>query len=199
MPRRPFRTTPRYENPDPNVRERRSFSPAEVRQQRFMIGQLWINGVGDPRRIADLLERSPAQGGLGYRLGKMRVEKLLADVKATLLAQDNATLAENKFRQRERLLRDANNARADKKWSAAIAAEKLISEIDGTLAPLQVNVDMRVQGAIATVLAELSPEDLDDLVEEQRAIENKARAYDALPAKVIEAEAVEVAPEVAKR
>lgn len=192
--------TPRAERPDPNASHRRVFTAQEARQQRFLIGQLWIRGVSVPRRIADLLERlPPQQGGLGYRIGAHRVASILNEVRASLLAHDDATLAEEKFRQRERLMQDANNARAEKKWSIAIDAERLIAKIAGTEAPLRVDVNVGLQRDLASVLAELSSEELDLLVEDASQHEKKSRAYDALPAKVIEAESVEVMPTVVKR
>lgn len=173
MPRKPIPKPPQY--PSTVHARARTYTSAEARQQRQLVEQLWVQGIDSPRRIADTISQI-----VGYKMPRTRVVTLLERVRDEQAQLDVSTLAERKRRQVQRLLDDARKARAEKKWSAVASIEKLIADIDGTMAPIQVQHDHRVQHAITNVLSELTPEDFAALVEEQRAIDAKAKAFDEL-------------------
>ncbi len=68
-------------------------------------------------------------------------------------------------------------------WAALRQAEKLLAELEGTLAPIETRVeaDVTVRAAILGVVASLGPEEQRRLIDEQRELERRAGLAVALP------------------
>jgi hypothetical protein len=65
---------------------------------------------------------------------------------------------------------------AEVDWKAVDQHERLLAQIQGTLRPVEVRVDVdaTVRASLAAVVASLKPEELDELVAEQEALEARA-------------------------
>ena len=73
-------------------------------------------------------------------------------------------------------------------WPALARAEKLLAELEGTLAPLEVKheADVTVRAAVLTVVASLGPEEQRQLIAEQEELERRAGRAGEISVRFIE-------------
>lgn len=177
MPRRPL------EQPS----KPRAWTRDQTRQHKLAIAQLWFAGESDPRAIARQIERA-----IGEHISVGRAARLLNEVRNEQLALDVETLRAKKLQQVKRLHRDANAARAAGKMNVVVQIERLLADITGTLAPLQLDVAVTRQvDVLREVMGGMDDDELAALVEEEREAEEARRRLlaerSAIP---VEAEAV---------
>jgi len=71
-----------------------------------------------------------------------------------------------------------SEARKDRAWGAVSSLERLLAQIQGTLEPVQVNVEFVARQALADYISNLSDEELDALELEQKELERKAAMFE---------------------
>lgn len=139
---------------------------------------------------ADGFDKRAIQRGLRAKypgLTRKRVDELWDRVTEIFVERSEKSLVERKEEQLMRLRhmkgiallgqRDTANAQA---WRhkpnlrTALEIEKLLAEIEGTLAPIQVNVNQALTAAMVTVVARLQGDEADSYLEE--ALEQKRLA-----------------------
>lgn len=115
-----------------------------------------------------------------FGLKKTRVEDLIKRVKARWLAEDVEARPTNKSSQVRRLLGYIANARGERNddgrgwkvqpnYQALRAFESLLADVQGTKAPIEINVDVRVGQALREVISNMTPEQLTLRLERARA------------------------------
>jgi len=138
---------------------------------------LGLMATGAPKSmvVSGLMER--------LELTPVQAETTWADVSTELRAEYDAAEATRKALQVDRIQRDLARARAssDQKGKqvslrAITQAEMLLARITGTLEPVraEVNVDVSVREAFASVLGGMTAEEAEQLVEEQLELERRA-------------------------
>ncbi len=146
-------------------------TPDEIEARRQFIDNLLKAGA-TVDQIATLARQK-------FSLDKRTVEREVADLRRLL--REELAAADSKVEQLGRLRNDLLKMRSERspRWSSIAATERLISEIEGNLAPRKLQHDFKgqVPDVLAAVLSGMSGEELEDIAAEQREIERKAAAY----------------------
>lgn len=120
--------------------------------------------------LANNVPHAMAKEMLGRQFGMSRAAAmhLLEKVQNELIDADRESLPLVKAKQVNRLHSHIVDARRDKSWNAVASLERLLSQVQGTLEPMQlrVNVDVQVRDAVAGFLQSLSRAQLDALLTE---------------------------------
>jgi hypothetical protein len=130
--------------------------------------------TGAPLSMISALAKEPPPKGLG--VVRHVVELVVAEVRAAWREREEAQRSNAKLEQRERLRATLAKAVAAKSFNAAIGAERLLAELDATLAPRRVEVDATLvqREALVLVVAGLDEAELDRIAEEQARLEADA-------------------------
>lgn len=135
--------------------------------------------------IARTKEATPLDG-----VTKARIGKLAAECEARWAKEDEADRPKAKMRQIRRILDAINLARNGRrvgdKWivhpnlGAVARLEELLAKIQGTLAPLEVKVDVHVAHAVQHVIADMSAEEVQEALSAHAEDVRLAREYRAM-------------------
>ena len=111
--------------------------------------------------------------GLGITRNQVNVYVKL--VKENLTSDSDSNRSRNRADTERRLLNDIRDARNQRRWGAVAAFERLLSDVQGTKAPVRVDLTLNVNAALANVLNSLSPDEMNGLVSEYEELELKAK------------------------
>lgn len=159
-------------DPEPLPPEAQRVFPARSLSARRKPG---VFEIAERRRVAlgilaNNVPREMACELLGRQFGMTRgaSRRLLDKITHELVDADRESLPLVKAKQVSRLHAHIVDARRDKSWNAVAALERLLSQVQGTLEPMQlrVNVDVQVRDAVAGFLSSLSRPQLDSLLTE---------------------------------
>lgn len=165
------------------------YSPAEVRAQKQLVEQMLAQGYtaqGIHSAIARSREQTPLDG-----VSLPRVRKLAAEVEELWAKEDEADRPKAKMRQIRRLqdaINLARNGRRDAKgaWvtkpnlSALARLEELLAKIQGTLAPIEVKLDVHIAHAVQHVIADMTADDVAEAIATYEENARAAREYRAM-------------------
>ncbi len=170
---------------NPAPKERKRYTPAEARAQEQILEELLLaNMTSRPAMINFIADKT------GQRIGINRVNVLTQRIFQRWADEDATTRQANKAAAERRLKSYALKAAAEKKWSAVARFEELLSKVQGTQEPLRVSLDVETTTAIMGVVGTMSADDMNRLLDEDRAQRRlTAAALRLLPAGVLEAEA----------
>ena len=127
------------------------------------------------QRIA--LPRS--EGGLGVKITGGRARSLMDRVRAEWLKQGAASIKETRASAIARTHFIRKRALMKNDLKTALACEVHISDLEGTRAPIEIQIDAVLTTAASQLLSSLSVEQLTELAEEHRSAVSKAKLYDA--------------------
>ena len=174
--------------------DQRQYAPAKPDERRVNVLTL-----EERRARMDFIEKLLVAGvGVGrvetacrdqFSMGKTAVNSYVMRIRTRWAEEERGNRPHYKAQAMRRLYGHVMEARKDKNWAAVAQLERLISDIQGTKEPveIQLNVDATVSEAVIHVVANLSPERRKALIEEQRRIRE-------LAARTIDAEATVVPP-----
>lgn len=131
----------------------RIYTRLEVLEHEALVEQALTAGAS----MAIVGRLLKAKFGVGLNHARKLVNRTL-DKWAVESEKHRAT---NKASAEARLMSDARNARAEKKWSAAVQAEHLLADIQGTREPIKIDVDVRVGEAMVALVASMSGAELE--------------------------------------
>jgi len=150
------------------------WSPAEVNLHLATIESMLLNsyGITTIRRV--MRER--------FGVGSVRTNVLSQRVRDLWINEDAESRPLNKAAAARRFLRYIRQAQGDEThrpdFSTLAKFESLLADVQGTRAPLEINVDVRLGEAAKLVIAGLSAQQLNDRLEavrERRALAESAK------------------------
>jgi DNA-binding transcriptional MerR regulator len=164
MPRRYLSNVPDYQPATDSERRVHVVLPAERRKRLDFIEKLLIAGVSISRI------ESACREAFDPPMSKTAVRTYISRVHARWAEEERTNRAHYKTQAIRRLYGHIAEARKASNWAAVAQLERLLSDIQGTKEPIevQVNVDATVTEAMLHVVANLSPERKRALIEEQR-------------------------------
>jgi hypothetical protein len=164
---------------------RKRYTLEETRAQTDAVERMLVLGHTQQRIINQLTQ--PAPRGLG--VSKHRIATILTRVFSRWEEENRASSSKNRQAAELRLLsyiqrcqgrRDPNNPNV---WierpndSALAKHERLLAEIQGTLAPEEINVNVQITESLAAVFATYTADDLRELSEAAERKHRLAMAY----------------------
>lgn len=169
-------------------RPKRTITGAEVRARELLVESLWIQGTSREQIVKVAAVQIP-----GFR--RNAVLTVLDRVKERVVAEGEADRRAWKTQQIRRLYgqiqrlrtmaqtalaRDPPDVRAAADVERTIVgSEKLLADIQGNREPLQVSVEVSMQAAVAMVVAELTPDQIQAYSDEYSEVVEKAALYEA--------------------
>lgn len=166
----------------PDERRVRKVSKEEARKRLDFVEKLLIAGVS-MRRIETACEES-------FGMSHAAVLQVATKVRRIWAEEERANRPNYKAQAIRRISNHIAQASKDKNWAAVAALERLQSDIQGTKEPIdvQININATVQESVLHVVANMTPEKQRRLIEEQRALRQRAAL---LPATIEESKTVE--------
>lgn len=140
---------------------RESISPKEAAKRRGFMSKLLVNGASDDE-VRSVMKKE-------FGLDEHEAD-LLADQVAERMLQESAKKKPYKKAMAEKRLHGhIARAAARNAWGAVGVLEGQLARIQGTEEPIETNikVDARLQQATLTVLGQMSPEQVQELVAEE--------------------------------
>lgn len=172
-------------------RKRKVWSLVETRQQEHDVDSLLAQGLSTNQIVIHMRK--------AHGVGEQRTSILLNRTRQRWAQEDEVARASNKSAAIRRITRRVNDldtrlqldAKSDPKakmkpgdvtlmHAALHKWEALRADLEGTRAPVKVEMDVQVSAAILTVIAQMTPEEVQEELAAQEELESKARAYDAL-------------------
>lgn len=135
----------------------------DERKQRFEL----IEGL----MVAGLSQEQIAKAtGKSFGMTKHQTMLYIARIRDRWAEEEKEARPHNKTQATRRIVGHIAEARRDKNWSAVAQLEKLLSDMQGTKEPteINVNVDATLTQAIVSVVSNLTPERRAAMIEEQR-------------------------------
>lgn len=135
---------------------------AEIEQREQFVEQLLIAGVSAGR-----VERVAAEK---FGVARTTIRGAIEKVRVRWAEEERGNRPHTKAQAQRRLLGHIAEAKRENQWSAIAQLERLLSEMQGTREPVEINlnVDATVTEAAMHVVANLSQEKIAQLVEKQR-------------------------------
>lgn len=166
---------PAYKPASPEERRVRLVPIDERRRRTEFIEGLMVAGLSMPQ-----VERAARES---FAMNRVQVASYVGRIRERWAEEEKAQRPHNKAQQMRRVCGHIAEARRDKNWAAVAQFEKLLSDIQGTKEPVEinVNVDAVVTEAALQVIAGLTPERRRALIDEQRrlrALAAKAEVID---------------------
>lgn len=147
------------------------YTPEETREQLAFVEGLEAK-YATASQIADLWEKKT-----NGRLTRSRVTWLIKVVRERWKTEDESNRPYWKARQIRSIEDDIRAARAKRDYSSVGRLQQLLAKIMGTEAPTRVEVDVVINQAIMHVIAGMPREKLNEVLEEERALEEDARRW----------------------
>lgn len=161
--------------------------PTGSRTKRLLVVErMMLDGVADPI-IQEVLSRQ-------FDKSESTIKGDIHKVRNRWGQEDDEQRRTYKSSAMRRIQSHITNARRDKAWGAVSSLERLLAQIQGTLEPVQVNVEFVARQAFADYITNLSDDELDALTLEQKEMERKAAMFDKgiSPDDVLDTEGVSV-------
>lgn len=173
--------------PAPPTGPRPPLPPVERRKMLRMLTVLMARGLSNVDQNRILKKR--------FGLGSKAVERHRRRIYEQWAAEDDERRPYLKARQLARLHRGLDKAYRTGQWTAISALERLIAQIEGNLDPvkLQVNVAAEVQNNVLRVIHQMSPEQLAEYADKERAFRGHAQL--AEPEMTVEPDDAEIVME----
>lgn len=147
-----------------NEEERRGVivSLDERRRRMDAIERLMVAGVS-ANKIEDACKKE-------FSIGKTRVRGYMADIRNRWIEEERANRPTYKAQAMRRIYGHIAEARKAGNWTSVAQFERLLTEIQGTREPveIQLNVDATVTEAVLHVVANLTPERRAAILAEQK-------------------------------
>lgn len=161
-------TPPAYKPASIDERRVRYVSVDERRVRFEMIEGLMVAGLS-VEQIAKAARKS-------FGMTKPQTQSYVARIRDRWTEEEKEARPHNKSQATRRIVGHIAEARRDKNWSAVAQLEKLLSDMQGTKEPteINVNVDATMSQAIVAVVANLTPERRAAMIEEQRRLRELA-------------------------
>lgn len=166
----------------------RVVTAAQRRERDLMVESLWIGGATREQIVRTLKAQLGAPRNSTLKALERVTEKVRSETdseRALWKSQQIRRL----FVQQRRLQAIATKAAGGERpqYSAAASAEqsivsieRLLADIMGTKEPLRVSLDVTLNAAVAQVVQQLTPKQLDELNDRYAEQQRKAKLYDAL-------------------
>ena len=139
-------------------------TPQEALRRRQSLARVLVSWYSS-EDIYDAMRRQ-------YGMTPKAVDLLEMEICKSWASEDNRRSPYFKNAARRRLLQHTKGAAEDRAWGAVFKGEELISKIEGTQAPLAVDVhttgDVHHTHAFARLLNDLPPDELRELIESER-------------------------------
>lgn len=188
--------------------KRRKVSPEEAASRRAAILGLLSNHVDRDEIVLQMRGRFNGSrlndGTQTTSMTKAAVHRLVREVESQFHELDKEQLPLVRQKQIARIRDDIRLARKDKSWNAVAALERLLAQVQGTLEPptLNINVNAEIRDSVSGVLAQMTPEAIEQLAYEQLALMTHAETHGInlakLPHLIAEGHAVEDPPPAAE-
>jgi len=125
-----------------------------------------IQGVST-RRIASLVKKE-------YGIGPSKIEEIIQAIGDRWSKEEAIRRPLYKQAAMERITESLQNAYASNDTRLALSFEKLLSELQGTKAPIEISVTATVTTALANVILDMSAEDVQNALDEMRELKRLA-------------------------
>lgn len=151
-------------------------SKADTEALEQMVEALMINGVSDERQLVAVRDRFPT-------VTKAKLIRLHSKLRAGWMEQDKQARPHNKYTAQRRIYGHIAKAQKDGAHGSVASLERLLSDIQGTRDPVEVNlnVDATVSESIMHVVANLSTSEMDAMVREQARLKAGGTPSNLLP------------------
>jgi len=110
----------------------------------------------------------------GLGMTREAIRKLIELVVDKLQRQFEGQRPHNKPNAEQRLFRHIRDARSRGQYGAVIGAERLLADIQGTRAPIKIDVNISLQSALINVLGSMPASAMNELLDEYNELEAKA-------------------------
>jgi hypothetical protein len=135
----------------------------EVKRERLdVVEQLMLRGVSQ-NKIEHVCKEK-------FNIGRLVARKYMAEIRDRWADEERVSRPSYKAQAMRRLYNHIQKARDTDNWAAVAQLERLLSDIQGTKEPVEVNmnVDARVTEAALHVVATLTPERREEIIERQK-------------------------------
>lgn len=159
----------------------KKISPQESRKRREACSQLLATGVSDDQIEAIM--------GHNFDMTPEQTKKCINDVYQRWADEDGHRGKYQKQAARRRIYSSLKGAREDRKWQAVAQLERVLSEIEGTIEPVEINISshVRVTGAVLNVLGGMDEDRIRALItQERKLIELSNEQTKLLPTKTVD-------------
>lgn len=158
----------------PHPRRAQPLSPAQEKKRRATIGALLANCLSERDIVAACLD---PKAELGFARAS-QVRRAIVAMKDEWAQQDVEQQGRNKAAATRRVLTHIQRAVAEKKWAPVAQFERLLAELQGTLEPIRIEVDVTQaqRAALAGAIAAMNPEQVIALAQLRREIAAAERA-----------------------
>jgi len=169
-------------------RDAQILSATEMRRRRETVASLMISGHSRDRIVA-MMGRDQVPDGKGgyapwFSMSEKEVDRTMAIVRAEWDEEESEQKKYAKATAVRRLLREIEEARERKNYSAIANLEKVLMQVQGTSEPLQIASpgDGRITDALLRLIGEHDPVRVRILIEQERRIEfESSKAAPKLP------------------
>jgi hypothetical protein len=161
---RRFRARP----PDPNLA--RNPHVISKLNRTLVVERMMLDGVAD-QVVIDVVSRQ-------FDKAEATIKDDIKHIRRRWTEEDDEQRRTYKSSAMRRIQSHISEARKDRAWGAVSSLERLLAQIQGTLEPVQVNVEFVAKQALADYISNLSDEELEALALEQKEIERKAAMFD---------------------
>lgn len=167
--------------------QRTRYTLAETREQEQLVEALLTQGLSE-RSVHVRLAREFDQGRVPWKLTGSRVKTLVGRTRDRWRKEDALEMQDRRAEQIRRLhkglalaltgQRDAQGAWVHRPSLGNYARiEELLARVQGTLEPIQVNVDVRYTEAMIQVIGSMGGDELSDLLAQAQETEQLAARY----------------------
>ena len=139
-------------------------------ERTLVIERMMLDGVAD-RVIIDFAARR-------FDKTENTIQSDIGVIRRRWVSEDDEQRRTYKSGAMRRIQAHISEAKKDRAWGAVSSLERLLAQIQGTLEPVQVNVEFVAKQALADYISNLSDEELEALTLEQKEIERKAAMFD---------------------
>lgn len=122
--------------------------------------------------LPGMLQLDNRPPGLG--LGSTATRRLVERVVEKLAQASESNRPRNKPNAEARILRHIRDAKRNRAWGSLAQLERLLSDIQGTRAPLKVDINLTQQTALMHVIGSMSQDEMNGVLAEYQELEVKA-------------------------
>lgn len=163
---------------------RGNVSESESRKRREAMGRLLMSGMSNDAIFELMSKKTNEDGSPGFNMTEYAVKNLIKEVHAEWKEEDSERKPHSKAASERRILREIMQAKQDKAWTAVSSMEKVLSQIQGTSEPIEINstTDSRINDALLHLLGEEDPRRIRELIENERiALKSEKEPIAVLP------------------
>lgn len=154
--------------PLPTDRKQGRYTLGEKKQYKRVIGEL-VNRLHHPDRIIEFMRN---KYGLKSKATRKLIEEELERIDSEATELNSARKRVQAERRFARYLEEASSRYFDNKgkMTDVIKIEEVLAKIQGTFAPVKIDINVSITANLAAVIARMTPEEIQMSIDRQKAL-----------------------------